>query len=1340
MATQYAVDLIFQAPKSPALDQLNRQLAELDRKAKSIGGQDPLGGIDRSAKQARAPVAALSASMGGLQAAVAAAAGAFAALGIGLVAREMIQAAGAAQQLAASFTALTGSAATAEKLRDSLFRLSKTTPFKNEDLLQAARGFLAVGVQADKLEGTINRVGALAANSGQDLGRIALVYSQIYAKGRLQGEENLQLLEAGIDIQKELAQVTGLSGTALQDAMSKGKIGVDAVNKALVLATGNMQGLDLAAKSVTIQWQNLGDNAGQVFLGLSKALSPALAAIPGVLNQAFDKMFPDLSTLDRVFAPLLTEAEKFSKLLTDNQEVVDALATAFQSLLNLAIEPAVEGLKQMNRWLEENPDGLVNAVLDVELGLRRSFLVVQSLVEYLTGPGFLAFRGTAKLLSGDIVGAVKDQVAAVQGLGKPTATFGRAVNAQRLTPGSFATPAAQTRAGDLSAKGGAEDAARADTVKKLAELEKDAAKDVRDLNLDYLKDIAEARKQIIKDVQALEKDFARERLESERKLVDSTAALKLQTDIGGLTGNQDERAFRKGLLEETAAFNQKERDRNRSAEDKQRDLSMKLENFKVQVAETIGKINQRYAESYGKIQENYAINSAKILTTAAENMGKIIEAAATNAANTMSSTSMGGASTDFGDQSGNTDFTAQYFRRLSVLESDGGKNWVNPSSGATGFFQFLESTVKDLTRLGINPAGATSRNYNEAAQTAKSYAIAMHPIVKQLLADRDVNGLDRILNRLWTSLPGGAEAASGERLARANALIGGARTPITGGGVYTEGGYGPATRGGANAYDPHFDIARLDGAEFGRAALDAFVKVNGKPLSAGYTVPGPTGGSYGASRDGGARVHRAIDYAFGGGAKMTLAGGAKWTSTSSTDYGDRTVFQTPDGTFYRVIHGKFSGSTAGGGMAAGGTPAAMVTPQLKPLPPRLGPQAGPDLTAEYARLDASQAAIGANTDQTNANLAAADLKRIYEDRANVLRGITEELDKQLKQGEAGAEQEAARLAYLRDGITPALADQFAALDAQTAAMREQLEMQARSYELEAKKLGVSEELKKVYMDLANLARAQAGGLDGQTAARRNQLVQADAAKKDPKNILTQEISDRQAKLDELLNPANQLIAAADSISMAFADAFQGIATGSVTAGQALSQMFKSIGASFIQMAAQMLAQQAALSILKLFGGALGGGGGGTDFGPINLFSGVDWGGAGFRASGGPVDAGRPYITGEEGPELIIPRSAGTVIPARETAAVMARYRPGSNIKDNRGTGSGAATGGEESTARVQYEVTRVNNINYVDEETFRREMAESERRAAARGAEGGYAMVGRDLQNRRSVRSRWGVR
>jgi len=38
-------------------------------------------------------------------------------------------------------------------------------------------------------------------------------------------------------------------------------------------------------------------------------------------------------------------------------------------------------------------------------------------------------------------------------------------------------------------------------------------------------------------------------------------------------------------------------------------------------------------------------------------------------------------------------------------------------------------------------------------------------------------------------------------------------------------------------------------------------------------------------------------------------------------------------------------------------------------------------------------------------------------------------------------------------------------------------------------------------------------------------------------------------------------------------------------------------------------------------------------------------GAGRRAGGGPVAAGRPYIVGERGPELMVPQTAGNVVPS-----------------------------------------------------------------------------------------------
>ncbi len=75
--------------------------------------------------------------------------------------------------------------------------------------------------------------------------------------------------------------------------------------------------------------------------------------------------------------------------------------------------------------------------------------------------------------------------------------------------------------------------------------------------------------------------------------------------------------------------------------------------------------------------------------------------------------------------------------------------------------------------------------------------------------------------------------------------------------------------------------------------------------------------------------------------------------------------------------------------------------------------------------------------------------------------------------------------------------------------------------------------------------------------------------------------------------------------------------------------------------------EAALAGLSGGTGANGGAGGGGDFLAMlgSLFG-------GFRASGGPVAAGRAYVVGEQGPELFLPEGAGNIEPQGAPAAAV----------------------------------------------------------------------------------------
>jgi len=74
------------------------------------------------------------------------------------------------------------------------------------------------------------------------------------------------------------------------------------------------------------------------------------------------------------------------------------------------------------------------------------------------------------------------------------------------------------------------------------------------------------------------------------------------------------------------------------------------------------------------------------------------------------------------------------------------------------------------------------------------------------------------------------------------------------------------------------------------------------------------------------------------------------------------------------------------------------------------------------------------------------------------------------------------------------------------------------------------------------------------------------------------------------------------------------------------------------MIAELARAQIRGTLSNLFGAVSGAGGGGNG----GLFGGSII--PGFLASGGSATAGKPYVVGEQGPELFIPRTSGTVIP------------------------------------------------------------------------------------------------
>lgn len=179
--------------------------------------------------------------------------------------------------------------------------------------------------------------------------------------------------------------------------------------------------------------------------------------------------------------------------------------------------------------------------------------------------------------------------------------------------------------------------------------------------------------------------------------------------------------------------------------------------------------------------------------------------------------------------------------------------------------------------------------------------------------------------------------------------------------------------------------------------------------------------------------------------------------------------------------------------------------------------------------------------------------------------------------------------------------------------------------------------------------------------------------------LSKELEKVRSELEKLISPANQVSVAAESIGQAFSSSFMDMINGSVSAQQALANFFQTTANNFLNMAAQMIAKYIQMQILGLAANLLPGGGFFKGAGPYQFGAG-NVGVQGFnlpsllgRASGGPVSAGSPYLVGEQGPELFMPRTSGSIYPND------AMGMGGANIVVNVNA-SGSSVGGDPGQA------------------------------------------------------------
>ena len=354
------------------------------------------------------------------------------------------------------------------------------------------------------------------------------------------------------------------------------------------------------------------------------------------------------------------------------------------------------------------------------------------------------------------------------------------------------------------------------------------------------------------------------------------------------------------------------------------------------------------------------------------------------------------------------------------------------------------------------------------------------------------------------------------------------------------------------------------------------------------------------------------------------------------------------------------------------------------------------------RNDALEAA-NAKTDRLSKKEQRAIDRKIksadkeIERAAKAFERADDQLDKIINKNKDKVAFEREYAELIENGSTPAAAKQAIELKKQQLELdrnfnklKEQLDLQvkvAKAAILEAKARGASgDELDRLNKDLADLLE-QIGELPGKKENAEGAILEALAPKSD-RETLNEYLKELQGELNKLMNPANQLIGLAKTLGGAFSESFKGIVTGSMSAREALANLFQRTADHFLDMAAQMIAAQIKMQAVNLFmsffSPNLGGGGapagksgtipslapglgGGTLSDPKGLFTPPTL--LAGRALGGAVGAGRPYVVGERGPELFVPGAQGNIVPNNamgSTSVVVNVDASGTEVQGNQG--------------------------------------------------------------------------
>lgn len=271
------------------------------------------------------------------------------------------------QQLEIAFQTMLGSKQQADNLMQQLIQTAVITPFNMDSIANSAKQLLAYGVEADKVNETLIRLGDIAAGLSIPINDLAYLYGTTMVQGRLYTQDLNQFLGRGIPLTEELAKQFGVTKSKVKDLVTEGKVGFPEVEKAIISLTsegGKFGGLmEAQSKSITGQMANIEDAIEQMFNEIGKSSEGAISDVLSTVSSLIDHWREIGKVLLSVIAAYGTY--KAAVLAVAAAHKIAAIWGEVQAFLSLAkgIKSAEEAMLLLNMATKANPLGLVLGVV-----------------------------------------------------------------------------------------------------------------------------------------------------------------------------------------------------------------------------------------------------------------------------------------------------------------------------------------------------------------------------------------------------------------------------------------------------------------------------------------------------------------------------------------------------------------------------------------------------------------------------------------------------------------------------------------------------------------------------------------------------------------------------------------------------------------------------------------------------------------------------------------------------------------------------------------------------------------------------------------------------------------